>query len=255
MKNEISVKTDNLQHKRVRSFFTKEKLKWFVTGLRILTIVLYLVLNIALVYDIFSMIEYPAITDKYVARGVIFLSCFTFIIPCILIGILFIKKENIILKILKGVIQVGLLVVSPYIYAICGLFLIMSIPSHTTNPANYEKRDTGIDEVLDKQEFSMLPHILPDNIVDVKYLYDYQVIFDDDYLTLEISWTYNDESDYENAKAKMQSFTPVNNQVMDDGFQMLYAIGTSSDDVQRFCFGYDDETKRVTYKIYYEWVS
>jgi hypothetical protein len=129
------------------------------------------------------------------------------------------------------------------------------MPSYTTNPANYENKEIYVESLLENEDLAMLPEKLPDNIIDVAYLYKFETIVDDQYLTLEISWTYQDDKDYQNAKLKMQSFEPINNEVVEEGFQMLYAIGNKKNDKQRFCFGYDDNTKRVTYRIYYEWVG
>lgn len=213
--------------------------------LRILTIILYLALNAEIIY-LLSYTKYPAIKE------VILIFSFTILIPSLLIGVLFVKKDNMILKILKGLIQLGLLAAVVYL-ALCAIVISMFIPSHTTNPANFEIKDKCVNELLQDQEFSMLPNTLPENITDVSYLYNWQYDFDYSCLTLDISWTYKEEADYLKAKSEMQVYESVDNKIVEDGFHMIYAIGNSKQDKKCFCFGYNDSTNRVTYQIDYEW--
>lgn len=216
--------------------------------LRTLTIILYLALNIVLIYMVFSQIKYPAITNKYVAQGIAIISAFTILIPGVLIAILFIKKDNVVLKVCKILIQLLLLIALRYIFVI-GLIMTMAIPSHTTNPANYENLDESASNLIEKQRLTILPDTLPDNITDIDYLYDYNSIFNEDDLTFNISYTYNDDLDYQNAKAEMQAYEPVTHKEKVDGFNMIYTSGESSNDNKYVCFGYNDDSKRVTYRI------
>lgn len=241
---------------KVKDLLDKAKLgsimKTVFKMIRILTIVLYLVMNGVLGYVVTSNTKYYSVTEKVTFQNTMLLLSITLFVPAILISILFVKKTNHIIKVIKGVIQVILLISLPYI-CIIGLIVGLRMPSSTTNAANYEKKEEIVQELLNKKEFAMLPETLPDNITDVDYLYKYEAIFDDNYLTLEISWTYNDESDYQKAKNQMQSYQPINNQVIEDGINMIYGVGNHRDENKHFCFGYDDVTKLVTYRIYYEW--
>lgn len=251
-------KNEVIKEKKVKDFLEKAKLGYIIKKvfkiIRILTIVLYLIMNGVLGYVIFSNTQYFSITERNTIQNTMLLLSITFLIPSILILILFVKRTNNILNIIKGLIQLILLISLPFI-CIIGLIISLRMPSSTTNPENYEKKEECVEELLNNQEFVMLPDTLPNNIVDVDYFYKYEVIFDDQYLNLEISWTYQDNVDYENEKLRMQSFKPINSQVVEDGFQMHYTLGNNKKDKQHFRFGYDDVTKRVTYRIYYEWVS
>lgn len=251
-------KNEVIKEKKIKDLLEKAKLGYIIKKvfkiIRILTIVLYLIMNGILGYVIFSNTQYFSITERNTIQNTMLLFSITFLIPSILILILFVKNTNNILKIIKGVIQLILLISLPFIWII-GLIISLRMPSSTTNPENYAKKEECVEELLNNQEFVMLPDTLPNNIVDVDYFYKYEVIFDDQYLNLEISWTYQDYVDYENEKLRMQSFKPINSQVVEDGFQMHYTLGNNKKDKQHFRFGYDDVTKRVTYRIYYEWVS
>jgi len=111
-----------------------------------------------------------------------------------------------------------------------------------------------VEEKLDEKEFSMLPDTLPNNIEDIDYSYHYAVIFSDNCLDLEISYTYQNQEDYENKKLRMQMYDSINKQAVEDGFQMVYVIGDDIDNEQNFRFGYDDDKNRVTYQISYDWL-
>lgn len=254
---EINVKKTESKNDKIRDFLNKAKLGYLINKVfkitRILTAVLYLLMNIGLVYLIFSNIKHFSITEKTTVQNTILLFSITLLVPSLLILILFIRKDNYFFKIIKSIVQLILLIVMPFIF-ILGSILSLRMPSCTTNFVDYEKRDIYVNELLNNQKFAIFPDTLPDNIIDVDYFYKYEGIFDDNYLTLEISWKYKDENDYQNAKKIMQSNESINKQVLEDGFNLMYIIGNSNDDNQRFCFGYNDSIKRVTYRIYYEWI-
>lgn len=220
--------------------------------IRILTLILYLAINGTMLYLIYSSTKYYSILEKETALNTLEIFAYTLFGPAILFVILFFKKDNRILRVLKIVTQIILLMIAPYVFII-GSLLSLGMPSYTTDPANYNNKEIYVDYLFENEAFSMLPNKLPDYITNVDYLYKYQAIIDDEYLTLEVSWDYQEDEDYQNAKAKMQAYQPINANIEEDGFQMLYAIGKGKEDKQRFSFGYDDVKKRVTYRIYYEW--
>lgn len=221
--------------------------------IRIFTIILYLIMNLVLVHLIFTNTQYFSITEKTTFQNTMLLFSVTLLAPAILISILFIKKNNIILKKVKYIILFILLIFLPRVFILGGI-ISLRMPSSTTNPANYDKREVNVDELLEHQEFTIFPKTLPENILNVDYFYKYEAIFDDNYLTLDVSWTYKDESDYQNDKFKMQSYETINHQTVENGLTIVYVTGNNMNDNQRFCFGYDDDKKRIVYRIYYEWI-
>lgn len=241
------------KNKMIRKEKTEKKRSSILNVLRILTILLYLLMNIAIIYMVLPGIQYFSITDKNTIRALFQMGLITFLVPGVFIAFLFIKKSNTVIKIIKGVIQVLLLILLPYVYLVGGL-ASMAIPSATTNLSNYRIWEERIDEKLEEAEFDMLPTTLPNRIEDVDYQYRYAVIFSDKCLTIELSYSYQDDMDYEKEKNRMQEFNPIYNQKVEDGFEMFYAIDESLDEDQKFRFGYNDADKRVTYRITYFWV-
>lgn len=242
----------------ITNLSTKEKLgyamKKIINLLKIVTIALYIILNIKLVYDVFHLFKYPyAPLNEQLVKLIGIIGLFTILLPGVLIAVLFLKKDNIVIKVVKSVIQIGVLVALPYLYII-GYMGITTFSSYTVNPNNYEGRDQEVSTLLKEPEFSMLPKELPDNIVDEEYFYHYESrIFDRSYLTLDVAWTYEDEEQYEKLKSEMTTYSSANDQFLLDGFHMKYAIGNKEEDEKHFSFGYNDDEKRVTYRIYYVW--
>lgn len=220
---------------------------------RILTIILYVLLNVSIWYMVISSLQYFSVTDVRTLKATALVGLITILIPGILILILFVKKQNTIMQVVKIVIQVVLLVLIPFVFII-GSMASMAIPSSTTNPANYEKLDSYVEEKIAEEDYVMLPDTIPNNVDDIEFSYHYSEIFSDHFLDLEISYTYQNEEGYENEKARMQAHDPINKQVDEDGFQMYYTIGQDIEDEQNFRFGYDDIEKRVTYRIFYDWI-
>jgi hypothetical protein len=251
---EISTVQEELaKEKSMKDILSKAKLgyamKRILQVLRILTVVLYSVMNIVLIYIIASNTKYYTITEKTTAQNTLLLFSITLLIPSVLIATLFIKKDTHILIIVKGLLQVILLIILPFAFII-GTILSLRMPSYTTNASYYGQRDEYANELLISKEFTILPKSIPENSKDVDYVYKYETIFDDTYLTLSISWTYDNDTEYQKAKSDMQSYEPVNDQVAEEGYHMTYAVGNSKDNNEYFRFGYDDEIKRVTYQIY-----
>lgn len=259
MTNEVTKKVsceEITEEKKAKKFLEDAKLgnavgKFFkVSG--IITIILYLILNIFIAYMIISNTKYLSFTDKRSIQAMIVVGVITILIPGIPTLFLFIKKSNNVVKVIKGVLQILLLIGIPYIYII-GAFASMAVPSSTTNSDNYMKVEESVEEKLNEEEFEMLPDVLPQNISDIEYSYHYAVIFSDNCLDLDISYTYLNLEDFENEKIKMQTYNPVNNQIKEDEFQMYYVIGNDIDEEQNFRFGYNEDEKRVTYRISYDW--
>ncbi|OYO76065.1 hypothetical protein CG709_16460 [Lachnotalea glycerini] len=251
---EISTVQEELaKEKSMKDILSKAKLgyamKRILQVLRILTVVLYSVMNIVLIYIIASNTKYYTITEKTTAQNTLLLFSITLLIPSVLIATLFIKKDTHILIIVKGLLQVILLIILPFAFII-GTILSLRMPSYTTNASYYGQRDEYANELLISKEFTILPKSIPENSKDVDYVYKYETIFDDTYLTLSISWTYDNDTEYQKAKSDMQSYEPVNDQVAEEGYHMTYAVGNSKDNNEYFRCGYDDEIKRVTYQIY-----
>lgn len=219
--------------------------------LRILTLLLYIGINVfVLCYSILK-ITYFTLFERVTTLNMLLLLSITLLVPGVLIFVLFMNKDYFVLNIAKGVIQILLIVMIPIIL-ILGIIIGLRMPSVTTNYTNYGSYDSEVEELFHKQEFNILPRTLPSNISDVKYMYKYEAIFDDRYLNLRISWTYDNEKEFEKAKINMIS---NNDSVvkMENNDHFFYSIGSSTEENQYFQYGYNDKTKRVSYTINYEW--
>ncbi|WP_099469724.1 zf-HC2 domain-containing protein [Konateibacter massiliensis] len=252
---ESEINQENLKDEKASSFLFQAKLgyafKIVMKVLRIVSVVLYVGLNIYFICMEAQMIDYFSLMDKMTLQSVGLIALITAVIPGILIAVLFIKKEHIVLKTVQIILQMIILAIFPLIFMM-GIFSLMVLPESTTNPKNYAKWNEWTEEMLAAEEFSVLPEKLPENIQDIDYFYRYRAIFDDEYLNLKISWSYEDEKDYEQAKAVLQNYETPTAQSTEDGFQMIYALGDEQSEDGHFYFGYRDKDKRIVYEIYCE---
>jgi hypothetical protein len=67
--------------------------------IKILTLILYLVINGTMVYLIYTNTEYYSITEKSTALLTIRIFFYTLFVPIILFLVLFLKKDNIVLRV------------------------------------------------------------------------------------------------------------------------------------------------------------
>ncbi len=224
------------------------------SAIRIITIILYLVMNGSIGYMVYTSTQYVSLMDKSTIRATWMVGVITILIPGLFISFLFLKKNHTVIHILKAIVQVLLIISLPFVYIIGGI-ASMGIPSSTTNPDHFRIWEERIDDKLEEDEFVMFPDSVPDNVIDVDYSYHYAIIFSDKCLDVEISYTYLNSEDYENEKLRMQAYHPVYREAIEDGYHVSYAIGAEESDEQNFRFGYNDEEERVTYRISYDWAN
>lgn len=217
---------------------------------RILLMVLYLGVDIIVLYLIFSQVKYPAIVQKSDWKILAILIFFMLVVPIVVILPLFVRKEGRAwrnFKIVDGIVGVILLPTC----LLAALYGSMGIASHTTNPDCYGIYDAYVETSLQDSVIDILPESVPEESKDIAYLYDYRAAFDDSYLKLELSWQYEDEAEYIAFVSEMQQ-KGKESAPRQNGYNMINLNG-GTDEKKKILFGYDDAQRRVGYWIDYCW--
>lgn len=225
-----------------------EILKQILLVLKWLTLLVYLGLIAGFIYFAYQWNRewlYPRLNVNLLVRSGILFG----LIPIIGLVILFYKASQNWHFVVKAVVQGIFIIFLPaLVFVFVGLLPVGMWSSVTTDIGNYYVLEEDAEEHITSLNLNILPSSLPRNIEDTSYSYHFFVAIDS-ILTIDASWKYLNEEDYEQEKERL-----LQREILDtyeeNGYVVCKMKLKSGINVNNSAeFGYDDETKTVFYRI------
>lgn len=192
---------------------------------RLISAIIYVVINCLIIYLVLSTKKYPGIMNKEDGIVLGLFLVFLIFIPILIHVIFFVLRNTKKYIVIILVAQIVTFILAP-ILGICGMFAMMEIPSYTENIKNYGKYDSNVDKILDMKQFDLMPNEITDQAELIKYYYEYRAVSDDQHLIINATFAYQDAQDIDEIISSVESNSENKVEVQYDRDEMWvkYAI-------------------------------
>lgn len=219
------------------------KKNFFFTLIKLITLVLYIVLNAWLIYFMLKDRLFPSFNvHNLIAAGAMFFFCIIF--PTIGIVILF-RFNSDGGRLIKGIVQVLLILALPVLY-ILGTFMTGEIViSRTDEIENYYMLDEEVALSLEQDNYNILLKEIPSDARNIQYEYVFFPTIDPQF-SIMISWEYRDINAFQEMIAVSEKKYSYLDTRTEEGNQIILSKQRAD---KCYVFSYDKKEKRVWFHI------